>query len=525
MGLSHPVTFVSSSSELSETLDWPRPPKLSRHWYAIVSADDETTLAWRTRTLKGALDGIGLRSDLVADMPGRAMVGRPAMDVVRVADGWTTTLVLRRWPREVAPGWLGQALAEDIPVDLAIHVAPQDAQRVARFAKRQRSWQTSDDAADALGRQDADDTRRALIARTDRPVRVAITATVFAATREMLKQRVETLRHTVGLNPGADLRVATYEQDIGFDSTQTAECRVRGAWHMLNCTSVASTWMWQPVTVSHANGAQIATTRDGAMEVRLDPFDPSLESFSVLVVGKTGVGKSYLLKLIIRRLRDVEVHIVERRNPSEYAGTPNAHVCNLAGIPTQQVVSRLREYITALWNEAKANPKPRLLILDELWKWLKEPELADLVEEVAREGRSAYLSLLIATQQVRELLASGEAVLDNAPTKIYLKQNDNDLDKLCDAVGLPVPARRFLRSAGRGAVLLDISGMLVPIDVQATPQEHRLITTDPRELYGRTDDGTGVAGLSRLVPAASDAMGRAADLVAGGRADRAAVRQ
>jgi hypothetical protein len=59
-------------------------------------------------------------------------------DSVRVADDdWCGSLVLRRWPREVAPGWLGNALAGDIPVDVALHVEPQDPQRIARFLKRQ----------------------------------------------------------------------------------------------------------------------------------------------------------------------------------------------------------------------------------------------------------------------------------------------------------------------------------------------------------------------------------------------------
>lgn len=58
------------------------------------------------------------------------------------------------------------------------------------------------------------------------------------------------------------------------------------------------------------------------------------------------------------------------------------------------------------------------------------------------------------------------------------------LDDLCDAVGLTAPARRFLRGAARGQALLDVGGLLVPVDIQASAEEHQQITTDPRERVG-----------------------------------------
>ncbi|GAC1645639.1 MAG: hypothetical protein NVS4B6_19220 [Mycobacterium sp.] len=502
----------------------------------MVTADDQDTLDWRTRTLKSSLEGVGFRcADAVttvnrtgteADPVSCARVAPSVLDhrVYRdcVYDGahWYASLVLRRWPREVAPGWLGQALAGDLPVDCAVHIQPQDAQRIARFLKKQQAWQSDEntlrpDAGNTLGRTDAESVRLKLIAHTDKPVKVAVVLTVRADSRAQLKQRVSTLGHEIGLTLG-DVREATFEHDRGKEATDpTGVCRVLGAWRTLDCTSVASTGLFQPATIHHVNGADIATTHDGAMLVRLDPFDESLESFGGVVCGKVGAGKSYFVKLWCRRLPDAEVLIVEQRIPAEYDGVPGAITLNLAEIQLSERADHLRRFVSDLWETAKSDPRPRLLVLDELWSLLRDPALASLVEEIARIGRHHYLSLLIATQQVTELLddRGGKAVLDNAALRIFLKQHDRDLDKLSDAVGLSTQARRFLRGAARGQALLDVGGMIVPVDIQATKAEHQAISTDPREVrrnaLAETAD-TGRVDRGGAVPARANRAGRRA---------------
>lgn len=488
MGLQNPIQLVGQAREVDRSRwDWPTPPSIHRRWYAVIDAPDAEAIVWRTRTLQGALASIGVRcvssGEITEDEHlSPSLVKR---DAVLYGDQWCTTLVLRRWPREVAPGWLGQALAIDLPVDVGIHIAPQDPQKFARFLRRQQSWQSEansvrPDAANELGRSDAERVRLKLIARTDRPCRVAVAITVRAKDRDQLRRRVDTVKHECGLAL-ADVRDATFEQDRGLEATGlTGRNRLLGAWRTLDCTSVASTWAFQPGTVCHANGADLGTSN--GMLVKLDPFDPTLESFGGVILAKVGMGKSYLLKLLTRRLSNVEVLIVEQRTPAEYAGVPGATTLNLAAFPLSERASHLRAFVSNLWEQAKRDPRPRLLVLDELWSLLRDPALAALVEEIARIGRHHYLSLFIATQQVGELLEGGKAVLDNASIRIYLKQHDRDLDALCEAVGLSAPARQYLRSAARGQALIDVGGMLVPTDIQASPEDHRLITTDPREM-------------------------------------------
>lgn len=505
MGLSHSVQLIVQCRETTEEYDWPTPPRLTRRWLAVVTADDEGTLGWRARTLKKTLDGIGLRGqEVIDDIRNWGRGWGTCADCLRrdpstlsdhlgvevepdcVFDGkdWCASLVLRQWPREVAPGWLGNALAGDLPVDVAIHIEPQDAQQVARFLKRQVGWQSEGkDAGDELGAGDADRVRRNLIARVDKPCKVAVVLTVRAPGRDQLRVRVETLRHEIGLTL-ADVRLAKFEQDRGLEATlPTGKCSIVGAFRTLDCTSVASTFIFQPPTVNHEHGADIGTTHAGSMLVRLDTFDASLESFGGIVLGKVGGGKSFFLKLVARRIRDAEVLIVEQRSPAEYTGVPGATTFNLADVDYAERADKLRAFVRDLWETAKRDPKPRLLILDELWSLLRDPALASLVEEIARIGRHHYLALWIATQQVLEMVGSeqGMAVLNNSAIRVYLKQHGPDGDLLADKMHLSDGARRFLRGATRGQALLDVGGLLVPVDIQASPSEHLLISTDPRE--------------------------------------------
>lgn len=525
MGLSHPVQLVAQCRETTEVYDWAMPPKVTRRWLAVVTADNAGTLEWRTRTLAKTLNGIGLHarevngglgeivdsvrvsddyqlrvsdcesegldeSDgahvLPSDSP-RGGVHLLQIEPDGVFDGtdWCATLVLRRWPREVPPGWLGHALASDLPVDVGIHVEPQDAQQVARFLKRQSKIQAEgNDAGDRLGHDDAERVRTNLIARVDKPCRVAVALTVRAKDRETLRTRVETLQHELGLTL-ADARLAKWEQDRGLEATlPTGVCRLLGAWRTLDCVSVASTWLFQPATLSHAKGAALGTTH--GMLVKLDPFDGSLRSFGGLLTGSVGSGKSYFLKLLLRHLsKDVEIRIVEHSDPPEYDGVPGLLTYNVAELTEAQQAAKLREYITDLWALARVDPRPRLLVLDELWSVLRRAELAALVEEIARRGRKYGLALWIATQQVEELLESGKPVFDNAALKVFLQQEDRDLEGLCKAANLSEAARRVLRSAARGQALIQCGKLLVLVDVQATPEEHSVITTDPRELWAQ----------------------------------------
>ena len=112
------------------------------------------------------------------------------------------------------------------------------------------------------------------------------------------------------------------------------------------------------------------------------------------------------------------------------------------------------------------------------------------ISGMARRARKYYLGLVTITQDVADFLRSdhGRAVLVNAAMKLLLKQDATTVDAVADAFQLtpgraPVSARR---EQGRGPA---VRSRRAPAQsrIEASPAEHRLATTAPRELEARAE--------------------------------------
>ncbi len=137
-----------------------------------------------------------------------------------------------------------------------------------------------------------------------------------------------------------------------------------------------------------------------------------------------------------------------------------------------------------VWNRVRRERRPRLLVIDEAWSLLRYPEGGDFVSGMARRARKYYLGLVTITQDVADFLRSehGRAVLVNAAMKLLLKQDATTVEAVAEAFQLTIEERQYLLAANKGEGLLFARGARLPISVEASPAEHRLVTTAPREL-------------------------------------------
>ena len=105
---------------------------------------------------------------------------------------------------------------------------------------------------------------------------------------------------------------------------------------------------------------------------------------------------------------------------------------------------------------------------------------AQFLENCSRRIRKRNGGLLVASQNFVEFENSeqGKAVLTNAVTSIFLKQNSTDIDALQDTFKLSDGEKQFLVSAKRGEILIKVAGQAAVAEVVALPMEERIITPE-----------------------------------------------
>jgi hypothetical protein len=146
--------------------------------------------------------------------------------------------------------------------------------------------------------------------------------------------------------------------------------------------------------------------------------------------------------------------------------------------------------------------RPRLLVVDEAWSLLRYPQGGAFISGMARRARKYYLGLVTITQDAADFLRSdhGRAVLVNAAMKLLMKQDATTVDPIAEAFRLTDDERQYLLGANKGEGLLFARGSRVRLQGKASPIEHRLVTTNPRELAelaatGQLDPSALLAGL------------------------------
>jgi hypothetical protein len=172
--------------------------------------------------------------------------------------------------------------------------------------------------------------------------------------------------------------------------------------------------------------------------------------------------------------------------PSTAALTGHLTVVSLRHLPDELRTTGLLLVLDALWSQIRdsAHRRPRLITIDEGWSLLRDPVGARYLFNLAKNARRHWAGLTLVTQDVADLLATdlGRAVAANAATQILLRQAPQNLDAVCESFHLSHGERQIVATAERGSALLTSGHHRAVFRALASPEEHRLITTDPAEL-------------------------------------------
>ncbi|WP_328818205.1 VirB4 family type IV secretion system protein [Nonomuraea cypriaca] len=162
-------------------------------------------------------------------------------------------------------------------------------------------------------------------------------------------------------------------------------------------------------------------------------------------------------------------------------------VFSLRDLPEEMKAVGTLLALDAIWRRV-ANPRDRrkrLVVVDEAWLLMKEPEGARFLFRMAKAARKHWAGLAIVTQDAADLLGSelGQAIVANAASQILFRQAPQAIGAVGDAFDLTDGERQFLLTAERGEALL-VAGPAsrAALAIVASPAEAAMATTDPKIL-------------------------------------------
>src|SRR5207248_1445137 len=226
-------------------------------------------------------------------------------------------------------------------------------------------------------------------------------------------------------------------------------------------------------------------TADEATHTRTVPLMSNLYAVLEAMPGDVAAGLTARLRRYVRGSLGGGMFA----GPTNVALNRRLVVFNLQSLEEELRPLAMHLIANFVWNRVRRERRPRLLVIDEAWSLLRYPEGGAFISGMARRARKYYLGLVTITQDAADFLRSdhGRAVLVNAAMKLLLKQDSTTVDAVADAFQLTVEERQYLLGAGKGEGLLFARGSRLALTIEASPAEHRLATTAPRELAERAD--------------------------------------
>lgn len=228
---------------------------------------------------------------------------------IRVGNSFYTTLFIAGYPRYVSPGWLESVIDYDHTLDISMFCYPTSSTDVLADLKRKIGEMQATLASDAEQGKVADPTVEAaledalglqeeLAKGIERFFQFAFYITVSDPDLTKLQDTVKNLQTSLGslLLTG---KPATLQMEEGFKSSMPMGQDRLYITRNMDTTSLASTFPFTSAVLTQNKGVMYGVNQQNGSLIIFDRF--SLENANEVVLGKSGAGKSYTIKLEIMR--------------------------------------------------------------------------------------------------------------------------------------------------------------------------------------------------------------------------------
>ncbi len=228
---------------------------------------------------------------------------------IRVGDFFYTTLFIAGYPRYVSSAWLEAIIDYDHTMDIAMFCYPTSSSDVLADLKRKIGEMQATLASDAEQGKVADPTVEAaledalglqeeLAKGVERFFQFGFYITVSDADLVKLQDTIKNLQTALGslLLTG---KLATLQMEEGFKSTLPLGQDRLYITRNMDTSSLASTFPFTSAILTQNKGVMYGVNQQNGSLIIFDRF--SLENANEVVLGKSGAGKSYTIKLEIMR--------------------------------------------------------------------------------------------------------------------------------------------------------------------------------------------------------------------------------
>lgn len=243
---------------------------------------------------------------------------------IKINEKFYKTLYVVGYPRYVSANWLYGLITFDHPLYISMYVYPTESKNVLEELKRkigEMEATIENDMKDGkvvdptvqVALDDALALQTELAKGAERFFQLGLYITIPADSKEELDQLSKQVESVLASLLVVS-RPATLEMEEGFKSTLPMFYDKLSVWRNMDSTSLAMTFPFSTASLTRNEGILYGVNQHDSSLIIFDRF--ALENANSVILGKSGGGKSFMVKLEALRLlsMDVEVIIIDPEN-------------------------------------------------------------------------------------------------------------------------------------------------------------------------------------------------------------------
>lgn len=284
---------------------------------------------------KGGDNIVGQRAEL-SDQEKRQklldVIAPPALEInadhIKLGDIFVRTLFVSSYPRYLTQNWLSPIINLDQTVDASLFVKPVTTEIIlkklqkqltnleAEMMEREGKGMVRDPMLEAAY-NNIEDLRDKMQTSEEKIFEFGLYIIIYGETKEKVDD-IETEIRSILESRLVYVKPALYQQGEGFDAGLPLNLDRLNITTALNTSPLSSTFPFVSFDLTAEEGVLYGINRHNSSLVLFDRF--SLENANTIVIGKSGGGKSYSVKLEVLRsmMFGTDIIVIDPENEYEY---------------------------------------------------------------------------------------------------------------------------------------------------------------------------------------------------------------